>query len=957
MKHTCKNKLFITKKQAFTLIELLIVIAIIGILFIVLVSKVDFATDKAKATGVQTDFRSFQLAFDTVAKENTGFNTFGWDTGDANQNGKRDSYDEGDNGAGGGIAQNGIQDGTEVFTGHKVYAETFTKIFSLKKNGTGSYDRDALNRLETAINANLDPKLHITIKDDGEIVMANGAQDPWNKEYHGWYITNAEVDKKDRGAIIMYSDGANNEFGSEHKIENGVVSITVPGNNKNGKDDYSIASVYTYLNGYGEVKNITTGFSNNQIIHGDNLGVNVPENPTNPDDPETPDVPDIPDEPAETILYSQAGLYKTGTTELLYTWEELLSMNVVTSDFTAAKESDGKTSTTYAIEVLSGDLCFPETTNIPASAFKDCTNLNGVIFTSSSRISLGQYAFPSLEMLRTSSSIGYGNAFWNTYVENIYYDSVDSLLNSRGSMATAFRPVTPVHSTTSIFINDVLVEHLVVPEGYSSIEFGQFCYYTKLKSVELPSSVTEIHTGAFANCTSLETINLDYVQRVDSEAFYGAKSLTSISLNNVETIYGDAFEDCSNLTSVYIGKNLKSLGDAFIGNSTSLQIFCDKDLSGWMNAWSPSSQGYYLTSNPYRLFLQGAELSGELIIPDEFTSIKDGAFSGVAGIKSVHLKSNMTIGKYAFYNSGLESVLFDNGFSTISDYAFQKTNLVEINIPDSIVSIGKGAFSSCKKLTAININETSQLKELKDNIFEWCSSLSYLFIPKGIVRLETPGLIANSGVKNIEIAPDTKLEYLSISLASLSDGTYFAIPDSVKEIASFDIHYDDVTLVFGENSQLEKIGSKCFNRYGGNLYIPKNVKYIDENAFQTGSTASVTIHPENTYFKVVDNCLIDIANKRLVVSDYNNGYAILPTDGSVTSLGNSSAVCVRYLPKSIIYINAGAFYDPHDFDFAITYEGTIEELRVVLPNLRINGITKFICADGEVTSGGTITYY
>ena len=253
-----------TKKKAFTLVELLIVIAIIGILFIVLVSKVDFATDKAKATGVQTDFRSFQMAFDTVAKENSGFNTFGWDTGDANQNGKRDSYDEGDNGAGGGIAKNGIQDGTEVFTGHKVYAETFTKVFSLKKNGTGSYDRDALNRLETAINANLDPKLHITIKDDGEIVMANGARDPWHKEYHGAYITNAEVDGKDRGAIVIYSDGANNEFGSEHTIANGIVSIFIPGNNKAGKDDYSIVSCYTYINGYGEVKNLINGFSNNR---------------------------------------------------------------------------------------------------------------------------------------------------------------------------------------------------------------------------------------------------------------------------------------------------------------------------------------------------------------------------------------------------------------------------------------------------------------------------------------------------------------------------------------------------------------------------------------------------------------------------------------------------------------------------------------------------------------------
>ena len=277
----CKTKSFMTKKKAFTLIELLIVIAIIGILFIVLVSKVDFATDKAKTTGVQTDFRSFQMAFDTVAKENAGFNTFGWDTGDANANGKRDSYDEGD------TNKDGKQDTGEVWTGHKVYAETFTKVYSLVKPGTTGYDRDALNRLETAINANLDPKLHITIGTDGKITMANGAKDPWNKEYHGEYITNAEADGKDRGAIVMYSDGANNEFGSEHKIEAGIVTVAIPGSNKAGKDDMSIVSLYTYVNGYGEVKNITTGFSNNQTMmggSGSNLGGDEVVTPPTPID-------------------------------------------------------------------------------------------------------------------------------------------------------------------------------------------------------------------------------------------------------------------------------------------------------------------------------------------------------------------------------------------------------------------------------------------------------------------------------------------------------------------------------------------------------------------------------------------------------------------------------------------------------------------------------------------------
>ena len=276
-------------KKAFTLIELLIVIAIIGILFIVLVSKVDFATDKAKATGVQTDFRSYQMAFETVARENAGFTTFGWDQGDVNQDGIRNSADAGDTGVGtGGVAEDGIQNGTEVFTGRKEYTETFNGIYSLVKStkngdsytvGTTGYDPGALARLETAINANLDPKLHITIDNTGKITMANGAQDPWKTEYEGYLLTTDTEDN--RGAIVLYSKGANAELGSVAQLKDGVVTVTVKtvpatempqggyteaaatsDNNVAGKD--SLATVYTYKNGYGEVVSSTTGFSNNQ---------------------------------------------------------------------------------------------------------------------------------------------------------------------------------------------------------------------------------------------------------------------------------------------------------------------------------------------------------------------------------------------------------------------------------------------------------------------------------------------------------------------------------------------------------------------------------------------------------------------------------------------------------------------------------------------------------------------
>ena len=267
MKTNFKNK------RAFTLIELLIVIAIIGILFIVLVSKVDFATDKAKASGVQTDFRSFQTAFEQVARENSGFATLGWDTGDDNGDRIRNSYDKGDNGAGGGIAQNGIQDGTEVFVGSKTYGEDWTSTYTLV-NPNNSKDASAFVTLENAINSNLDPKLHITITPNADasgnltgsaaITMANQARDPWKNEYAGAYITNATVDSLDRGSIVMYSTGANGNLGVNYSVSGGLVGVEAPGNNVNGKDDYVLSVTYSYANGYGEVQTGTAGFSNNQ---------------------------------------------------------------------------------------------------------------------------------------------------------------------------------------------------------------------------------------------------------------------------------------------------------------------------------------------------------------------------------------------------------------------------------------------------------------------------------------------------------------------------------------------------------------------------------------------------------------------------------------------------------------------------------------------------------------------
>ena len=71
MNKTRETKISVTK-PGFTLVEILIVVAVIGILFVTLVPRIDFAGDKARETGVKTNFRSFELAAEQLLRENAG---------------------------------------------------------------------------------------------------------------------------------------------------------------------------------------------------------------------------------------------------------------------------------------------------------------------------------------------------------------------------------------------------------------------------------------------------------------------------------------------------------------------------------------------------------------------------------------------------------------------------------------------------------------------------------------------------------------------------------------------------------------------------------------------------------------------------------------------------------------------------------------------------------------------
>jgi len=67
-----KFKNMFKNQQGFTLVEILVVIVIIGILFTVILPRIDFASDRARQTGVKTDFKAFQTAAEGYFRETAG---------------------------------------------------------------------------------------------------------------------------------------------------------------------------------------------------------------------------------------------------------------------------------------------------------------------------------------------------------------------------------------------------------------------------------------------------------------------------------------------------------------------------------------------------------------------------------------------------------------------------------------------------------------------------------------------------------------------------------------------------------------------------------------------------------------------------------------------------------------------------------------------------------------------
>ena len=210
-----------------------------------------------------------------------------------------------------------------------------------------------------------------------------------------------------------------------------------------------------------------------------------------------------------------------------------------------------------------------------------------------------------------------------------------------------------------------------------------FVNSSKITTVNIPQSVTNIGDWAFNGCSGLSSITIpESVTRIGGNAFAGCEKLTDIDIPDaVNYIGGEAFANDINLSSVTIGKSLTEIR---------YRVFecCNIKNLTW-NARNCSSNGEMPTGNIERVTI-GDEV---VVLPD-----------------------------YLVNGSKITTVDIPQSVTTIGNHTFRGcSGLTSVNIPNSVTSIGAAAFYGCSGLTSITI--PSSVTKILGSAFCECDGL------------------------------------------------------------------------------------------------------------------------------------------------------------------------------------------------------------------------------------------
>ena len=120
--------------------------------------------------------------------------------------------------------------------------------------------------------------------------------------------------------------------------------------------------------------------------------------------------------------------------------------------------------------------------------------------------------------------------------------------------------------------------------------------------------------------------------------------------------------------------------------------------------------------------------------------------------------------------------------TSIGKYAFYWCELTSINIPNSVTSIGYGAFSGCSRLTSISIPVSCEAS-IATGALAGCTGLTSITIPSSVTSIDSAAFYGCSGLTSINI-PSGVTSIGNYAFSECSGLTSINIPGSVTKIGN-----------------------------------------------------------------------------------------------------------------------------------------------------------------------------
>ena len=464
--------------------------------------------------------------------------------------------------------------------------------------------------------------------------------------------------------------------------------------------------------------------------------------------------------------------------------------------------------------------------------------------------------------------------------------------------------------------------------SYSVVGIGT---YTGIEPV-VPSThknlpVTSIGKRAFAS-TKIKSINLpDTITIINDEAFFGCYSLSKIAIpNNVTHIGSWAFSvaDICSLTEIIIPKSVSNIGEFSFRGQACLTIYCEatQQPSGWSNNWNgdctiiwncnnndTDADGYsyvVIDNIRYRLkdgiasvIRQSSSLSGYFTIPStinyngenfEVISVSDYAFSmNLFYLKGITLPNTIiSIGDSAFSCPNIEYIVLPSFATNIGQSAFHGCeNIKSLIIPDGITSIHYATFMGCNSLHEILL--PGSIEQINSEAFKNCTSLEVVYFLGEALKWE--GIYI--GAEN-EALTNATIYYYSETQPT-KEGTYWHYADDgitpvIWDTESGDGDTEDdfyIATIDGIEYWLEGGTAIVLNNQRmleGDIVIPTTVTY-------NGKNYSVTEISAQAFQSCYDITSITLPEGLITIGDsafaYCLGITSINIPSSVTSIGNN----------------------------------------------------------------------